>query len=357
MGARRVANGHPQPYNVRLWEVGNELWGHWQVHWTTPAGYVDRFRHFSAAMLAADPKIDLYACGAPVLHGQPWNHLLISQGGTSLQRITDHPLIGGTVPSDTYPLEVYRNFMGVPEILEGKWSELREQMRSSGVRDPRLAISELQLFAHLPAGSRSDAARLTPRNLVSPGTQAEAIYDTLMYHTAIRLGGFVDLVTHSAVVNHGGGLRKEHERVYANPCYYAQSAFAAFQNATPVAVDVRCATEQAPVVLPDLVAAGTSLSYPAVSACAARAEDGSLLVSVVNRGTSAVRLTVHLVGFSPRPQAEVWSLSAAVPWAANSLESPQAISPILGSTTVLSNSLSLELRPYTVLRVRVVPAL
>ena len=28
-GAKRAANGHPEPYNVRLWEVGNEIYGEW----------------------------------------------------------------------------------------------------------------------------------------------------------------------------------------------------------------------------------------------------------------------------------------------------------------------------------------
>src|SRR5574341_636252 len=64
MGKRREANGHPEPFRVRHWEVGNELWGRWQAHWTTATGYVDRYQQFSRAMLAADPTIRLQACGA-----------------------------------------------------------------------------------------------------------------------------------------------------------------------------------------------------------------------------------------------------------------------------------------------------
>lgn len=357
MGAKRAANGHPRPYNVHVWEVGNELWGHWQVNWTTPAGYVDRFRQFSAAMLEADPKITLYACGAPVLQGRQWNQALIAGGGPAFGRITDHPLIGGDVPPDTDPLDVYRDFMAVPDILRTKWTELHEAMSAAGIRDPRLAITELQMFAHLsPDSGRQPGRRLTHRNLVNPGTQAEALYDTLMYHAAVRLGGFVDLVTHSAVVNHGGGLRKEHERVYANPCYYAQSAFAAFQGTTPVAVEVQAPQEQAPTVLPDIASIGKTVSYPVVSALAARADDGSLLVSVVNRGTAPqVHLTIRLAGFSPASQAQVWSLGAAVPWAVNSLEAPDAVKPVVSSVPVVGNSVSLDLRPYTVLRIHVAP--
>ena len=40
MGKLRAANGHPEPYNVKHWEIGNELWGRWQYHWTTAEGYV-----------------------------------------------------------------------------------------------------------------------------------------------------------------------------------------------------------------------------------------------------------------------------------------------------------------------------
>jgi len=34
-GARRAANGHPAPYNVRFWNIGNEPYGWWQIGRTT----------------------------------------------------------------------------------------------------------------------------------------------------------------------------------------------------------------------------------------------------------------------------------------------------------------------------------
>jgi alpha-N-arabinofuranosidase len=30
-GALRAANGHPDPYHVAAYELGNELWGHFQI--------------------------------------------------------------------------------------------------------------------------------------------------------------------------------------------------------------------------------------------------------------------------------------------------------------------------------------
>jgi alpha-N-arabinofuranosidase len=370
MGRRRAADGHPEPYNVRLWEVGNELWGKWQVRWTTPKGYADRYRQFAETMLRADPKITLYACGAPVLSGKEWNGALIAAGVPSFARTTDHPLIGGDLPSSTDPLDVYRNFMAVPDVLRDRWAALRDTMRKAGVRDPRLGISELQLFAHVQGGRRRAAAaaagdgsaKLTYQNLVNPQTQAEAIYDTLMYHTVVRLGGFVDFVTHSAVVNHGGGLRKEFERVYAQPCYYAQAAFADFQNAMPLAVEVGDAPmEHVPAILPDLTSAGVGpdLAYGRISAVAARTAGGALLLSIVDRGTGSapLRMNISLEGFAATPEAQAWSLSADVPWAVNTYESPRAVEPVIKTLPVVyGKAATLEGRPYTVLRVRFNPA-
>ncbi len=355
MGALRAANGHPEPYHVRRWEVGNELWGRWQFYWTTARGYVDRYKQFSAAMLKADSSVELLACGAPVFWGRQWNDTLIAGLGASLQTITDHPLIGGDVFSDTDPLDVYRDFMAVPEVLESKWSALRDSMLRAGIENPHLAVTELQMFAHIAGGRHSSTtARLTYRNLVQPATLAEGLYDVLIYHAAARLTPFVELVTHSAVVNHGGGLRKEHERVYANPCYYAQAAFAAFAGATPVRTVLQTAIEYAPGVLPQLRDVTRHASYSAVDALAAIAKDGSLLLSIVDRGPSRpIHLSIALDGFSADNAAQLRTLHADVPWAANSLQHPDAVVPVDSIVPVRNGKIEFDLRPYSVLCLRV----
>jgi alpha-N-arabinofuranosidase len=354
MGKLRAANGHPQPYDIKTWEVGNELWGRWQDNWTTANGYVDRYHQFAAAMLKADPTITLYACGAPVFWGMDWNDTLITKSAPQIQRITDHPLIGGDVPAAADPLDVYRDFMATPEVLENKWATLEEHMRHAGIQDPHLAVTELQLFAHIaPAADSNTPAQLTRQNLPSQPTITEAVYDTLIYHAAIRLGSFVSLITHSAIVNHGAGLRKEHERVYANPAYYAQAGFAAFANAAPVAVDLACSTQRAPRVLSDLKKYVPEASYSTVDALAAIATDGSLLISIVNRDTQPVHLTTEIDDFHPAETAEVWTLQADVPWAANSLNHPDAIQPARSSVDIHAGKIELDLKPYGIVRLRI----
>jgi len=354
MGALREANGYPKPYNVRYWEVGNELWGRWQYHWTTADGYVDRYRQFSEPMLKADPKIRLYACGAPVMWGKKWNDTLIKGAADILVRTTDHPLVGGRVAADTNPLDVYRDFMAVPNILERKWGQLRDDMLEAGIEKPSLAVTELQMFARLGEPSKKNAPRsLNHSNLVSPNTHAEALYNVLIYHAAIRLAPFVEMVTHSATVNHGGGLRKSRERVFANPCHYAQAMFADFAEAVPVAIKLEAPEEEAPLVLGDLRNVSRPCTYKAVDAIAALDADGNLLISIVHRGTSEpVKLDITLNGFAPDPVAVMKTLVADVPWKANTPEDPQAIEPT--SVAVTPNRWrSLTLPPYsfTIMRI------
>ncbi len=355
MGAKRAANGHAEPYNVRYWEAGNELWGSWQVHWTTPRGNADRYRAFHEAMLGADRSIVLYACGAPVLWGREWNAALIKGTADIMRRTTDHPLIGGDLSPATEPLEVYRSFMGVPEVLERKWGELRKSMEDGGIVDPRLGVTELQLFAHIGGRKEGDPpARLTGRNLVNPGTQAEAMYDTLLYHACTRLAPFVEMVTQSATVNHGGGLRKERERVYANPVHYAQTMFAAFADAIPVAVRLDSPEERVAMVLPDVKGTAGEVRYGTIAAMAAVGKDGSLLISIVHRGTGeAVRLSVEVDGFKCGDTAEVTTLWGEVPWAGNTLERHEAVRPVEGTVKVADGKVAIDIRPYAVVRVRI----
>ncbi len=357
MGARRAANGHPQPYNVRHWEVGNELWGRWQAHWTTAAGYVDRYRRFAQAMLKADPAIELAACGAPVMWGKDWNDTLIAGLGAQLHSLTDHPLIGGQVPPITDPLDVFRDFMHVPDLLERKWSELRQDMARGGVRDGRLAVTELQMFARLaPGAGGQETNRLDPQNLVNPATLGEALYDTLIYHAAARLQPFVELVTHSATVNHGGGLRKEHERVYPNPCYYANLLFADFAGGRAAKSELDSPSERAPMILPDIRNAGGNPSFDALDALAALAANGDLLLSLVHRGAGRpIRLSVQLNGFSSTDKAQLRTLAGPTPWAANTLKEPAAIQLARTEIEVRDGSLTLLLQPYSIVQARFVP--
>ena len=56
-GAKRAANGHPEPYNVKYWEIDNEMWE------MGIERYEQCVRDFSTAMRKIDPSIKIIACG------------------------------------------------------------------------------------------------------------------------------------------------------------------------------------------------------------------------------------------------------------------------------------------------------
>jgi alpha-N-arabinofuranosidase len=64
MGQLRAANGHPDPYKVRYWGVGNEPWGEWQLGHMPVDQFELKHNLFARAMWQVDPTIKLIAGGA-----------------------------------------------------------------------------------------------------------------------------------------------------------------------------------------------------------------------------------------------------------------------------------------------------
>jgi len=63
MGAWRAKNGHPEPYHIKFWNIGNEPWGSWQLGRTDPKYFFLKHNDFAKAMRKADPSIALIASG------------------------------------------------------------------------------------------------------------------------------------------------------------------------------------------------------------------------------------------------------------------------------------------------------
>jgi len=64
MGRMRAASGHPQPYAVKFWGIGNEAWGDWQFGAMSLAQFAVKHNMFAEAMRRVDPTIKLIASGA-----------------------------------------------------------------------------------------------------------------------------------------------------------------------------------------------------------------------------------------------------------------------------------------------------
>ncbi|KAH6894660.1 alpha-l-arabinofuranosidase [Thelonectria olida] len=59
----RRQNGHDEPYRVKYWALGNEMWGPWQVEQHTKEDYAKKAVQWAKALKLLDPSITLVLCG------------------------------------------------------------------------------------------------------------------------------------------------------------------------------------------------------------------------------------------------------------------------------------------------------
>lgn len=78
-GKVRAANGHPEPYNVKYWEIDNEMWE------MGIERYEKCVRDFSAAMREIDPDIKIIVCG-----GFPDDEGFLSRAGEYFDYMSLH---------------------------------------------------------------------------------------------------------------------------------------------------------------------------------------------------------------------------------------------------------------------------
>ncbi len=64
LGRRRAANGHQASYDVRIWGVGNEMYGPWQWGHMLITQYAEKHKLMVQAMRKVDPTIEVIASGA-----------------------------------------------------------------------------------------------------------------------------------------------------------------------------------------------------------------------------------------------------------------------------------------------------
>lgn len=89
-GAIRAANGHPEPYNLKTWFVGNEQFGNWQVGHVDAETYARKYLDFATAMRAVDNDLELIAVGVPTdLYGH-WNRELIKIAESEIDQLSLH---------------------------------------------------------------------------------------------------------------------------------------------------------------------------------------------------------------------------------------------------------------------------
>jgi alpha-N-arabinofuranosidase len=90
LGKLRAANGHPEPWGVKFWSVGNEMYGSWQLGHMPLADYVRKHTQFAVAMKAADPSIKIVAVGAV----GKWDETMLADASNHMDYLSEHFYVG-----------------------------------------------------------------------------------------------------------------------------------------------------------------------------------------------------------------------------------------------------------------------
>lgn len=326
-GAMRAKNGHRTPYNIRVWEIGNELYGDWQIGHTNAEENAVRFVRFRDAMLQADPTLRLIATGKGdefTAEGwqrcQRWNEALLraalAHNGRAPDWISIHPLLPlpGYLPGLPYADE-YESAMALPTMLGDTLlpdlAALIERIAGPNART-RIAPTEWGIII---GGGRWERG---PNH----DTQAGAIFNALTLNAFLRNSDSVTLANMTAFL-HGGGIKRYPGGAVVDPQYWTQALYAQARPRRPVET-----TMTGPGV--DVPARGALPAVPDtpdVDVFSALTADGKLVVFAVNRQRTEARpLALTLEGFAAA-RVSATLLTAPDPQARNSVAQPNAVSP------------------------------
>ena len=107
-GSWRVKNGHPAPFAVRHWCVGNEMWGPFQLGFMQLHHYVLKHNMVAEAMWEVDPAAILVGVGdilqindkhdpEQAKRGIPWSHGMLESCADHMNMLSEH-FYSGRIP-------------------------------------------------------------------------------------------------------------------------------------------------------------------------------------------------------------------------------------------------------------------
>lgn len=231
-GSERTTNGHPQPYDVKIWAIGNELWGDpYESGYTTAEGYGIGYLPMAKAMRAVDPGIKITAVGAfkyPVAE-KDWNLPLLTAAGKEIDFLALH----GYYPSGFWPpklrnrpLPQYLAVVAEPSRVEKRVREIISMVDQT-TQDPKriqIAFDEwneldwdyppLEGPADKSAFMRYFIELIRKSGLEFNQTLRDGLYGARMMHCFMRLGDRIPIAVRTHPINSVATMRTDSTRVF-----------------------------------------------------------------------------------------------------------------------------------------------
>jgi len=344
LGQLRAANGHPAPYGVKIWGIGNEMYGEWQWGHMAVTQYPEKHNLVVKAMKKIDPAIKVIASSATP-EELSWTYIENRQLGSfpGREQVTDKvPFAFGTKYDWTGALLEHswdcidylgEHFYGYPNLaidvekqafveaddsladrvrrMPNKvqmkfeaWEEYLKRMPSLKSRDIKFAFDEWAP-RNRPVNPSSGAPPAA-NPMVNPLTNA------LVYHEFFRHSDMVALGVAT------GGMGTLAMDSYGDPAGYRMEGLVIkvlhdrFAEALPVAVTGNSPQHTikgtAGVDLP--ARPSGSPTYPLDVFAALSADRKRLAISLVNPSETPQECDLNVTGVQPGGAAKLWQLTA-----------------------------------------------
>ncbi len=363
----RKKNGHENPYNVRIWCLGNEMDGPWQVasYERNPRDYGILAHEASKAMKFVDPRIETVACvsSSPFLNHYPdWDQQALTECYETVDYISLHhyhsapPDLPGALLAGYQAFEDYiRTEISLCDFLRTKLRVRKTMM---------LALDEYASFirprgeAGLGKGGRQNAEiflNLNPdRTYVRHdpddwSTRRMPPSSGEMQQTLAEAGILLVLLRHADRIRIGcatGGLnslcRTSREHVWKGALYYPHMDMHRVAGGNSLQCSVICSKYDVPgYAIDDMNQYSGFEGVETVQAAAAVCpETGELTVFILNADLLEDQvLTLNLKGFEGLSFIEHTELYSDDPGACNTFEHPDTILPGINRDTVLDGGI------------------
>lgn len=114
-GGKRATNGHPAPYKVHYWNVGNEMYGHWQLGHMSLEHYTIKHNLFADAMRKVDPSIYIIVPGGFVDEMTTGQGMMIDSGSRLVAFGSERDWAGGMLKDSWGKFEALATHAYPPE--------------------------------------------------------------------------------------------------------------------------------------------------------------------------------------------------------------------------------------------------
>jgi alpha-L-arabinofuranosidase len=318
-GAMRAKNGHPEPYRVKYWEIGNEIWGDWVRGHSDAATYARNLVRYVAAMRAVDPSIYVIAVGD---NDMAWNRTVLRSSSERVDSLAIHHYYSRREMDRDV-----RNLMARPLHYERFYGEIETELRSlPAERRPTLAINEWGL--DLPESQQSSIL--------------SALYAARLMNVFERRGGLVAMSAVSDLVNGwpGGIIQASRHGLFVTPNYLVNQLYATHLGAERLATRIDG---------PTFSSSREGTDIPVVDVVASRSADGGkIFIKAVNTDLERpVIAQITVRGVRVSPNAVVERVVADSPAAVNGFATPNAVRQTRDPLKA-AESVSLVLPPHSV---------